>query len=72
MLSEAMHTQEGTPLEPRSLPARRRFEGFMMPAEPDLDDAIATHPLVDAASNGFHLGKFRHRSIVEDGRRHPG
>jgi hypothetical protein len=66
MLSRAMHAQEYAPLKARGLPVRRRLERSAMAAEPGFDDAVATHPLVDAAGNGFYLRQFGHRSILED------
>ena len=62
-----MHTQKNAPFKARCLLGRRRLEGLAVAAEPGGGDAVAAHPLVDAAGNGFHLRQFGHLSIVEAG-----
>jgi hypothetical protein len=55
------------------LSGRRCFEGFAMRAKPDVDDAVATHPLVDTARNRLYLWQFRHWIILEgEPQAHPG
>jgi hypothetical protein len=40
------------------------FEGLGMGAEPDVKNAVAANPLIDAAGDSFHFGELRHRSII--------
>ncbi len=43
---------------------RRSFERLMVRAEPDIDNAVPAHPLVDAAGDSLHFGELGHRSII--------
>jgi hypothetical protein len=60
VFSGAVDSENAAPRKPFSLPRRRRLEGLGVPAEPRLHNTVATHPFVDAAGNGFHLGQLRH------------
>ena len=46
----------------------RSLEWLLMVAEPDLNNAIAANPVVDATGNGLYLRQFRHLSIVGEAR----
>jgi hypothetical protein len=67
VLARAVHGQNRAPRKPFRLARRRVFEGLRAVAKPHLDDAIAAQAPVDTARDRFHLGQFRHRSIVEGG-----
>ncbi len=66
MLAAAMDSQHGASQKASGLPRWRSLEWLAVRAEPNLEDAVAAHPLMNAAGNGFHLGEFGHRIIVED------
>jgi hypothetical protein len=64
VLSGAMNGEQNEALQPLGLLRGRRLEGLPVRTEPDLDNVVAAHMRIDAASNGFNLWQFRHFSIV--------
>jgi hypothetical protein len=64
VFSGAMHRNEHAAFKTLCLAGARCFEGLAVAPEPRLNDAVAAHTLVDAASYGFHFGQFGHSSIV--------
>jgi hypothetical protein len=59
-----MNGQNRAPFQAFGLEPRRRLEWLAVPAEPDLDDAVAAQTLVYAAGNRLDLWQFGHESIV--------
>jgi hypothetical protein len=59
-----VHAPNQAPFKSLGLFRWVRFEWFRVRPEPDLDNAIAARPVMDAARNGLHFGKFRHFLIV--------
>jgi len=64
VLSSAMHSHEHAAFKTHCLAGARCFKGLGVAPEPRLNDAVAAHTLVDAASYGLHFGQFGHSSIV--------
>lgn len=60
----AMDGKEDAAYEAPDKFLRRGSEGLRVRAEPDVEDLVAVHPLMDAAGDGFHFGEFGHRLII--------
>jgi hypothetical protein len=58
VFADAFDAENGAAFEAFSLFGWRCFEGLAVRAEPDVGDAVEAG--VDAASDGFDLGKFGH------------
>jgi hypothetical protein len=65
VFSGAMNAENRAAFKPLGLRAGGVLKGSRC-AEPRLDNAVAAHPLVDAAGNRLHLRQFGHRLIVEE------
>jgi len=64
VLSSAMDREESAAFKSMRLFGRRRFEWLLVGAEPDGQDGVTSHPLVDTASDCFHLREFGHCFIL--------
>ena len=64
VLAGTMYGKKYAAEESASQLGGRGFEGLGVGAEPDVDNAVATNPLIHAAGDGFHFGELGHGMIV--------
>src|ERR1700691_5218709 len=61
VLADSPHALDPRALQNRSDLLRRRFQRLGLGAEPDRFDDVTRDALVQAAGDGFYLGKFGHK-----------